>query len=116
MSDVQESPVKEIELAEHELVRIVITQHKSGEITSSVKSANEIDVTRIIGLMEVVKADTLYQGNQDKEPEMVEITLNKMDFEADKTGFLKRQGLKVGDKTMIRKDFADLRKQHQAKK
>ena len=63
-----------------------------------------------VGILEIAKFDIIAKmgaGETDTDHELVEVTINEADLLLDSTGYLKKQGLGVGDKMMMPKAIAE---------
>lgn len=107
--------MSKIELAQDEVIKIVITQKKTGEMTIGINTGQPVDDVYIVGMLEATKNDLL--NKKVTSQELVEVTLTDVDFKLDAVGELKRQGKKPGDKIKLPKPVAELRelsiKRHQ---
>jgi len=110
--------MSKVELAQDEVIKIVITQKKTGEMTIGINTRQPVDDVYIVGMLEATKNDLL--NKKITSQELVEIKLTELDFELDAVGELKRQGKKVGDVVKVPKQVAELRemtiKRHQESK
>ena len=100
-------------------VQLVITMDDSNRITISSTGGDDVSIITAVGILETAKMDLLATSSQKEQPkeELVEITLTEMDFALDQSGYLEKQGKKVGDKSMMPSSLAILREQsHKAMK
>ena len=81
-------------------MEIVIKRTENG-VEVSISTPDSIDKTQVLGMLEQAKFDVL--SNNTIEGELVDFTLDEIDFIIDDTGFLKDNGYKVGDTIIIPK-------------
>lgn len=103
--------VRQVALAEGELNRIIITEDSNGTLTLVTKGDENIKLTAIVGMLEVVKNDVMNQNKPSGQStsevpemskydaEMIEHTIEESDFEVFPE--LKEAGNKVGTKIKL---------------
>lgn len=105
---------KEIKVERRIKVKLEIVQYDDGQMTIQASGENEVSTQEAVGILEIAKFDIIAKmGAGNNEPELVEVTINEADLLLDSTGFLKKQGLGVGDKMMMPKAIAEAREQSQ---
>jgi hypothetical protein len=108
--EVEIKNLSEVELNAHESGRIIVTETEDGQVTISAKTKGAVNVTYLVGLLEVAKNDILNRQEGDEhQQETVDVVLEEIDFEMDVQGQLKSQGKKVGDTIQMPEQIAELR-------
>jgi hypothetical protein len=108
--EVEIKNLSEVELNAHESGRIIVTETEDGQVTISAKTKGAVNVTYLVGLLEVAKNDILNRQEGDEhQQETVDVVLEEIDFEMDVQGQLKSQGKKLGDTIQMPEQIAELR-------
>lgn len=115
MSKESKNPkVEEGKKEQKNLFKMTIVVKEDGTVGFSLdaeKDENLPDPIKLIGLLEVVKADVMQststtQAGAQKEEDFVEVTLEEEDFELPQADQLRAMEKKVGDKVMLPKPIA----------
>lgn len=92
---------------------IQIIKYSNGALGIKTEGSVPVMTHEAIGYLEMAKFDLMARMGQGKfqkeDVELVEINVTQMDLDMDKTGWLKSQGVKVGDPVKIPKALLAMR-------